>query len=44
LSGCTYNDEICFIGIESKCIVCHQTRERSLSAVDMYTWVLSAYK
>ena len=23
LSGCTYNDEICFVGIEPKFIVCH---------------------
>ena len=23
LSGCTYNDEICFVGIEPKFLVCH---------------------
>jgi len=23
LSGCTYNDEICFVDIESNFIVCH---------------------
>jgi len=23
LSGCTYNDEICFVGFELKSIVCH---------------------
>ena len=23
LSGCTYNDEICFVGIEPKFIACH---------------------
>ena len=27
LSGCTYNDEICFIGIERKFIVCHTARD-----------------
>jgi hypothetical protein len=26
LSGCTYNDEICFVGIEHKSIVSHPTR------------------
>ena len=45
LFGCTCNDEICFVGIEPKFIVCHLARditetvtkllrERSLSAVD----------
>jgi len=27
LSGCTYNDEICFIGIKPKFIVCHLPRD-----------------
>ena len=27
LSGCTYNDEICFVDIESKFIVCHPARD-----------------
>jgi len=27
LSGCTYNDKICFIGIEPKFIVCHPARD-----------------
>jgi len=27
LSGCTYNDEICFAGIEPKFIVCHPPRD-----------------
>jgi len=56
LSGCTYNDEICFAGIEPKSLLfviqisLRQSRsclrERSVSAVDkdMYTWVSSAYK
>ena len=26
LTGCTYNDEICFVGIEPKFIVCHPAR------------------
>jgi len=45
MSGCTYNDAICFVGIEPKFIVCHPARditetvtklfrERSVSAVD----------
>ena len=27
LSGCTYNDEICFVGIELNFIVCHPARD-----------------
>ena len=27
LSGCTYNDEICFVGIESKFIACQPARD-----------------
>ena len=27
LCGCTYNDDICFVGIESKFIVCHPVRD-----------------
>ena len=27
LSGCIYNDEICFIGIEPTFVVCHLTRD-----------------
>ena len=27
LCGCTYNDEICFVGIELKCIVYHPARD-----------------
>ena len=27
LSGCTYNDDICFVGIEPKSIVCHLARD-----------------
>jgi len=27
LSGCTYNDEICFVGIEPKSNVCHPARD-----------------
>jgi len=27
LSGCTYNDEICFVGIKPKSIVCDPTRD-----------------
>ena len=27
VSGCIYNDEICFIGIEPKFVVCHLTRD-----------------
>ena len=44
LSGCTYNNEICFVCIELKSSSC--LRDRSVSAVDkdMYTWVSSAYK
>ena len=26
LSGCTYNDEICFVGSEPNVIVCHPAR------------------
>jgi len=26
LSGCTYNDELCFVGIEPEFIVCHPAR------------------
>jgi len=48
-SGCTYNDEISFVGIDPKFIVCHPVRvslrprclrEISVSAVDkeMYIW------
>jgi len=47
LSGCTYNDEICFVGIAPKFIICHLVkdisetvtkflRERSVSAGDKY--------
>jgi len=28
LSRCTYNDEICFVGIDPKFIVCHPARYR----------------
>jgi len=28
-SQCTYNDEICFVGIEPKFIVCHLARDSS---------------
>jgi len=46
LSGCTYNDEICFVGIEPQFIVCpiqpdislrqspNCLRERSVSDID----------
>jgi len=27
LSGCTYNDEICFVGIEPKFIIFHPARD-----------------
>ena len=27
LSGCTYNNEICFVCIEPKSIVCHPARD-----------------
>ena len=50
LSGCTNNNEICFVSIEPKSIVCHPARditetELPVSAVykDMYTWMPSAF-
>jgi len=27
LSGYTYNDEICFVGIESKFVICYPVRD-----------------
>ena len=55
LSGCTYNNGICFVGIEPKCIIepeislrqsTHCLRKRSVSSVgkEMQSWVPSAYK
>jgi len=32
LSGCTYNDEICFVGIEPKPTVCHPARDTTETA------------
>jgi len=51
LSVCTYNDEICFVGIEPKSIVCHPVeislsqspsclRETSVSTVDKDRYTL----
>jgi len=33
LSGCTYNNEICFVCIEIKSIVCHPARYITETAV-----------
>ena len=52
LSACAYNDEICFVDIEPKFIVCHPARditktityrclrERSVSAVEKDIYIL----
>jgi len=41
LSGCTYNDEICFVGIEPKFIVCHPARDNTETVTTLFKGKIS---
>ena len=41
LSGCTYNDEICFVGIEPKFIVCHPARDIAETVTKLFKGKIS---
>jgi len=41
LSGCTYNDEICFVGIELKFIVCHPARDITETVTKLFKGKIS---
>jgi len=41
LSGYTYNDEICFIGIEPKFIVCHPARDITETVTKLFKGKIS---
>jgi len=41
LSGCTYNDEISFAGIEPKFIVCHPARDITETVTKLFKGKLS---
>ena len=36
LPGCTYNDEVCFIGVEPKYVVCHPARYITETATKLF--------
>ena len=41
LSGCTYNDENCYVGIEPKCIVCHPARDITETVNELFKGKIS---
>ena len=43
LSGCTYNDEIYFVGIEPKFIVCHPARDITKRVTKLCNRKISVY-
>jgi len=43
LSGCTYNDEICFVGIEPKLMFCHPARDITETVTKLFKGMISIY-
>jgi len=41
LSACAYNDEICFVDIEPKFIVCHPARDITETATKLFKGKIS---
>jgi len=41
LSGCPYNDEICFVDIEPKFIVCHPVRDITETVTKLFKGKMS---